>query len=136
MSQRHYTVKRIDRKYLNGNDAVAVHDEISTLQQLKDCPKIVTIQEVYEEPDYGYVVIERLSGGNLLERISMKESYTEVDTKKIFANLLSGVLYCHDRRIANRALHADTIFLVVSPHLVELSYRWKLSFVSLCLLHH
>lgn len=107
-------MKRIDRKYLNTADAIALQDEISTLQLMRGCPDVVSINEVFEEVDYGYVIMEKMSGGDLLSRISEKESYTEADAKKIFANLLSGVKYCHEKKIANRGLQADNLFLVVS----------------------
>jgi len=107
-----YTVKRIDRRYLDPEDAVAVQDEMETLRELKGCANIVNMFEVYEELDYGYVIMERMTGGDLLSRVSVKEVYTEADAKTIVANLLSGVQHCHERRIANRNIQANNLFLV------------------------
>uniref|UniRef100_A0A7S1GPG9 Protein kinase domain-containing protein n=1 Tax=Cyclophora tenuis TaxID=216820 RepID=A0A7S1GPG9_CYCTE len=114
-TRQEYTVKRIDRNFLNVANAIAIQDEIETLLELRGCPNIVSIHEVYEEVDFGFVIMEKMTGGDLLSRISERESYTEADAKKIFCNLLSGIKFCHENQIANRGLQADSL-LLVSPH--------------------
>ena len=109
-----YAVKRIGRKDLHPSDAVALQDEIIALTLLKDSKYIVSLHDVFEEPDTSYVVLERMRGGDLIDRIIERAHYTENDAKVVCKNLLEGVRHCHERRIANRNLKPENLLLVVS----------------------
>lgn len=113
-SETEYAVKCVPRKDLHPSDAVALQDEITALKVLKDCEFIVTLHDVFEEPDTSYVVLERMRGGDLIDRIIEKAHYTENDAKEVCKNLLEGVQHCHERRIANRNLKPENLLLVVS----------------------
>lgn len=109
-----YAVKRFQRKDLQPSDAVALQDEITALTLLKDSKYIVTLHDVFEEPDTSFVVLERMRGGDLIDRIIEKAHYTENDAKEVCKNLLEGVRFCHERHIANRNLKPENLMLVVS----------------------
>lgn len=111
-SETEYAVKCVPRKDLHPSDAVALQDEITALKVLKDCEFIVTLHDVFEEPDTSYVVLERMRGGDLIDRIIEKAHYTENDAKEVCKNLLEGVQHCHERRIANRNLKPENLLLV------------------------
>jgi serine/threonine protein kinase len=112
-SKRQYNVKCVSRRRLHSSDAVALQDEITALRVLKDCPYIVTLRDVFEEPDNTYLVLERTYGGDLIDRIIEKAHYTEADAKLVCKQLLLGVEYCHSLRIANRNLKPENLLLVV-----------------------
>ena len=109
-----YAVKVFGRKDLHSSDAVALQDEITALKILKDCQFIVTLHDVFEEPNTSYVVLERMRGGDLIDRIIENAHYTENDAKEVCKNLLQGVDHCHQRKIANRNLKPENLLLVVS----------------------
>lgn len=111
-SQVEYAIKFVPRKDLHPSDAVALQDEITALKTLHDCPYIVTLHDVFEEPDNLYVVLERMHGGDLIDRIIDKAHYTEADAKEVTKKLLLGVKHCHDQRIANRNLKPENLLLV------------------------
>jgi len=113
-SEIEYAVKCIGRRDLHPSDAVALQDEIIALKILKDCRFIVTLHDVFEEPNMTYVVLERMRGGDLIDRIIEKAHYTENDAKEVCKNLLEAVKYCHQRKIANRNLKPENLLLVVS----------------------
>lgn len=107
-----YAVKRVVRIDLNPDDAVALQDEISALQILKDCMQIVHLHDLFDEPDHTYLVLEKMRGGSLIERITLRHSYAETDARKVMRQLLFGVEYCHRKRIANRNLKPENILLM------------------------
>jgi serine/threonine protein kinase len=107
-----YAAKRVSRKDLHPSDAVALHDEIAALQQTTDCEHIVKIYDVYDEPDFTYLVLEVMKGGDLIDRIIEKRHYTEFDAKEVSRKLLLGVEYCHNKKIANRNLKPENLLLV------------------------
>jgi serine/threonine protein kinase len=118
-SKEFYAVKAIKRTDLETSDAVAVQDEISTLQMLKDCPQIITLQDVFEEPDYTYMVMERLRGGELIDQIIAKSHYSENDARQVAKNILMGLEFCHNRRIANRNIKTENLILTDKNNLVD-----------------
>jgi serine/threonine protein kinase len=113
-SGEEFAVKCVPRKDLHPSDAVALQDEISALKLLKDSRYIVTLHDVFDEPDTSYVVLERMNGGDLIDRIIEKAHYTENDAKEVCINLLKGVEHCHKMKIANRNLKPENLLLVVS----------------------
>lgn len=107
-----YAVKRIPRVDLWEEDAVALQSEISCLKMLVDCPYIVRLKEVFDEPDFTYIVMERLMGGYLIDKIIEKEFYDEDEGVIVAKRLVSGLAYCHANRIAIRDLKPENMLLV------------------------
>ena len=118
-SKEYFTVKSIKRSDLETVDAVALQDEISTLQILKECPHIITLHDVFEEPDYTFMVIERLQGGELIDRVIEKSHYTENEARRVAKNILAGLEFCHDRRIANRNIKTENLLLPTKEDLFD-----------------
>jgi calcium/calmodulin-dependent protein kinase I len=112
-------VKRVPRKDLHPSDAVALHDEIGSLKSVSNCEHIVKLYDVYDEPDYTYLVLECMRGGDLIDRIIERRHYTEFDAKEVSRKLILGVAYCHERKIANRNLKPENLLLVSFPAMRE-----------------
>jgi len=110
-STEEVAVKVVDRRDLHPADAVALQDEIVALKELASCPYIVELYDVFEEPDTTFLVMEKMRGGDLIERIIKKAHYTEADAKAVCKNLLLGVQYCHSKSIANRNLKPENLLL-------------------------
>jgi serine/threonine protein kinase len=106
-------VKRIPRCDLWEEDAVALQSELSCLKALTECPCIMQLKEVYDEPDFTYMVMERLMGGYLIDKIIEKENYEEFPEGIIVCKrLISAVAFCHQQRIAIRDLKPENMLLV------------------------
>jgi len=118
-SKEVFAVKRIGRADLHPTDAVALQDEISALRMVSDCPYIITLHDVFEEPDYTYMVSERLHGGTVIDRIIEKRHYTERDARILITGVLKGVEHCHNRRIAIRNLKAESLICVSNENDVD-----------------
>ena len=110
-SDQVYAAKRIDRNNLHPSDALALHDEIAALQEVSNCEQIVRLHNVFDEPDYTYLVLDCMKGGDLIDRIIEKHNYTEFDAKEVSRKLLMGVAYCHKKKIANRNLKPENLLL-------------------------
>lgn len=57
-------------------------NEINVLSEL-DHPNIIRIFEYYESVNSLYVITEYLDGGELFDKISEKETFTEKETKDL-----------------------------------------------------
>jgi len=107
-----YAVKRIPRVDLWEEDAEALRSEISSLKMVAECSCIVALHEVFDEVDFTYMVMERLMGGYLIDKIIEKECYDEPEGLIVAKRLLTGVAHCHERRIAIRDLKPENVLLV------------------------
>lgn len=54
-----------------------------------------------------YVVLELLRGGELLERIRQKDTFTEKEAVDIFGQLVSAVHFMHGHAIVHRDLKPE-----------------------------
>jgi len=118
-SKEIFAVKRSRRTDLGPEDAVALQDEISTLQRVSDSPFVVKLHDVFDEPDYTYMVMERLRGGVLLDRIVEKSYYTEDEARVVLRKVLMGLEHCHNRRVANRNIKAENLILTESDSYID-----------------
>jgi len=113
ITKKEYSVKKVIRRDLHPSDFAALNDEIAVLQEIAEGGRthVVCLYEVYEDPDATYIVLERLHGDILINRIIQKKKYTEFDAKELVRNLLLGVRHCHKNDIAIRNLTLDNLML-------------------------
>eukprot|EP00980_Cylindrotheca_fusiformis_P030184 scaffold24525_cov162-Cylindrotheca_fusiformis.AAC.1 len=111
LSNSEVAVKKVCRRNLIPSDVIALDDEISVMRALADSRHVIRFKEVYEDPDYTFIVMERVYGTVLIEELVKKKRYTEFDAKEVIRNLLLGVHYCHSKRIAIRNLKLESLLL-------------------------
>ena len=97
-----YAVKIVDKEILSPEDLTALLDEVSILFQLKQCPSITTLYDFFEESTHYYLVMEKLGGGELFDRIVQKSFYNESEARCVCRILLESMAFCHDNRVAHR----------------------------------
>lgn len=83
-------------------------------------PNIVKFYDVYNQ-QVGIqdmrtcLVLEKVNGGELFNRIIKKGKLREDETKSLFRQLLKGLTYLHDRNIIHRDLKPENILLDIKP---------------------
>lgn len=81
-----------------------------------DHPNIVKCHEAFESNNSLYIVMELCTGGELYDRIAAKKKFSEVEAKHVFKQIVEGVKYLHDHKIAHCDLKPDNIlYLDKSP---------------------
>jgi len=90
-----------------------IKTECSILQGLHH-PCIVRLYDVYDTPDFLYIILELVEGGELFDRIVAHGQFDEMTTKFVFRQMAIGVKYLHERSITHRDLKPENI-LLTSP---------------------
>ena len=81
-----------------------------------DHPNIVKCHEAFESNNSLYIVMELCTGGELYDRIAAKKKFSEVEARHVFKQIVEGVKYLHDHKIAHCDLKPDNIlYLDKSP---------------------
>ena len=87
-----------------------MQNEIEFLKSL-DHPNIVRIYEFFEDSKRFYLVMEYCQGGELFEELIKRKSFSEQTAARIIQQLLSAVMYMHERSIIHRDLKPESILL-------------------------
>lgn len=106
-----YAVKCVNRKKLSEEDEAALLDEVDILKEMK-YPHIIRLYDFFIESSTYYLVMERMSGGELFDRIVQKAYYNEKEARDVCKIVLEAVRYCHDNNIAHRDLKPENLLLL------------------------
>lgn len=99
-----YAVKTVSKDAFDEN-------EINLLEDLKACPNIVHVENVFFEQDRWYLVMPECRGGDLLARIEKKDCFSEQEAKIVSRTLIETVAFCHSRGIVHRDLKPENILM-------------------------
>lgn len=105
-----YAIKCITKAKLSKEDEIALKDEIDVLKDF-DHQHIIRLYDVFEEPQHYYLVTEKMTGGELFDRIVQKSYYNEKEARDTCEILLQAINYCHSKKVAHRDLKPENLLL-------------------------
>lgn len=108
-----FAIKIVTKAKLSEEDEIALKDEIEILEKLKH-KHIIRLYDVFEEEKYYYMVTEKMSGGELFDRIVQKSYYNEKEARDVCIILFDAMKYIHEHKVAHRDLKPENLLLMVS----------------------
>lgn len=75
---------------------------------------VVYLKEYFEESNKVYLITELVTGGELLEAVLQRGTYSEAEARLAFVQLLKGIAYLHSKNVVHRDLKLENL-LLASP---------------------
>jgi serine/threonine protein kinase len=73
---------------------------------------VVKMVDYFETPKEWIMVLEKVTGGELLDRISERDRYREEDARKAIRETLMAVEHLHDRGVVHRDIKPENLLLL------------------------
>jgi len=87
-----------------------IQTEIKILESVHH-KNIVNLKEYFQTNDEFFLVMEKITGGELFDKIVELVNYSERDASKITKQILEGVQHLHNNRIVHRDLKPENLLL-------------------------
>ncbi|XGW23627.1 hypothetical protein V3C99_005669 [Haemonchus contortus] len=107
-TKREFVVKIIKKAVCDPSE------EVDILLRHGHHPHIVKLFDVYEDETHVNLVLEYCRGGEMLDRILSKKTFTEREAATSMANLANAVYYLHSNQVAHRDLKPSNIMYASS----------------------
>jgi len=98
-----------------------LRDEIAILRQL-DHPNIVKLEDVYEDRQNLFLVMEICSGGELYDRIVSHQHYGETQAVDVIKQMLEACAYFHSHRVIHNDLKPDNFLFDENDNLKVIDF--------------
>ncbi|QLQ81433.1 hypothetical protein HG537_0F01940 [Torulaspora globosa] len=104
-----FAAKIISKRKVMGN-MDGVTRELDVLRKLNH-PRVVRLKGFYEDDEFYYLLMEFVSGGDLMDFVAAHGSVGEDAGREITRQVLEGVKYIHSQGISHRDLKPDNILI-------------------------
>lgn len=108
-----FAIKMIIKAEMQEFDKKSLDSEIAVLKKLPHHPNIIKLHDVFDEIDYIHLILEKVDGGELLDRLIQKSQYTEKEARDVSAIVMEAIRHCHEHKIAHRDLKPENLLLTV-----------------------
>ena len=105
-----FAIKIVNKSKLLEEEEARLQDEITLIQELAH-PNILHLYDVFYEPEYYFLVTEKMAGGDLLGHLTGASFFNERKGRKICKVVLEAVSYIHSKKIGHRDLKPENLLV-------------------------
>uniref|UniRef100_A0A6A7FT80 non-specific serine/threonine protein kinase n=1 Tax=Hirondellea gigas TaxID=1518452 RepID=A0A6A7FT80_9CRUS len=109
-SKRKFALKIIDKSKCQGKEEM-IQSEVDILRKVSH-ENIVRLEEELQCPDFLYLVMELVTGGDLFDAIAAATRYTENEAGLLVRDLAAALEYLHQRNIVHRDVKPENLLVV------------------------
>ncbi|ODQ80649.1 hypothetical protein BABINDRAFT_160896 [Babjeviella inositovora NRRL Y-12698] len=114
-----HAVKIFQPQVAQSGTLAKLNQELELLMSM-DHPNVVQLIDNFNEPVnrssvVKYLVLEKVNGGELFQRVISKGKLRQDETNAIFRQLLQGLTYLHSKDIIHRDIKPENILLEITP---------------------
>lgn len=103
-------IKIIDKTALDVDNLTKIVRETENLKRLRH-PHITRLYQLMETKHSIYIVTEYASKGEIFDHLVATGRMSEVEARRVFAQMVSAVGYCHRNGVVHRDLKAENLLL-------------------------
>ncbi|KAG6447619.1 hypothetical protein O3G_MSEX005026 [Manduca sexta] len=108
-----YALKIIDKAKCKGKEHY-VEAEVRVMRKLCH-PRIVSLIEEQDSPEWLFLVMELVSGGDLFDSIAAASKFSEPQARLLIGHLTSAIAYLHSLSIVHRDIKPENLLVEVGP---------------------
>jgi len=116
---KYYGCKTIPKSKVEGDISI-LKEEVSNLYLVKNHPRLLQIQQVYEDTENIHIITELLTGGELYSKVREMQNngryFSNEDAAFMIRNILDGISYMHSLGIVHRDLKVSNFMFAHSSH--------------------
>lgn len=101
-------------KQLTSNFFNELRAETYLLAKANDHPNIISYHEIFEDIHHFYIVMDHCGGGELFDRISREQKFSEKMAGNLFRQMMSALYYIHSLGIAHCDLKPENFLFETS----------------------
>ena len=105
-----FAIKFIDKTALSQDDAGMLESECRVLKEVEH-PNMIMLYEIFHTKAKLILVMELVTGGEMLDKLRKQEKYTERDAATTVRKIAEALAYLHERGIAHRDLKPENLLL-------------------------
>lgn len=87
-----------------------IENEVRVLREVQD-RHCVGLYDIHRTSNWIMLVMERLQGGELFQKILDKKAFNEVEARHVFRQILDGLACLHSKRIIHRDLKPENVLV-------------------------
>ena len=106
-----YAIKIITKAEMYDFDKVCLKNELAVMKTLPHHDHIVRLFDVFDETEFVHLILEKVDGGELLERLIQKTSYDECEARDVCKIVMQAMKHCHDNKVAHRDIKPENLLL-------------------------
>mmetsp|Transcript_15607 Transcript_15607/g.32517 ORF Transcript_15607/g.32517 Transcript_15607/m.32517 type:complete len:410 (+) Transcript_15607:50-1279(+) len=111
MACKQHNLRKSDRSSKHDRSPELIKQQAIMLDACCSHPSIIKLQECFIHNGYFYEILEYARGGRLSDAILDAEHHTEQETANFLLQLLSAVLYMHERNLCHRDIKPEHLLI-------------------------